>query len=421
MDTIKTIKYADDIFFANKQQAGEEHLVQTLGKGRVGVYSQEPDGADPMVTTDFLKEVRNLENQVNAQLVKMEDAIHISLLSLLTGDNAFLLSLPGAANTTLVGMIGAAVSGEYFHHNFTPDMSSSDLFGPISAAGIQQGKWTREWSGLANATVALCDEFYKGSGTIQNNTLGIAEERMVSDPHGTYPVPLLLMLGASNEVTGDEPRNATWDRWMYRMDIQYPSCRKDILAIMTAAGGTIPITAQLEPEDIVLVQALVQYMGMHLEAKLYDQMADIINELGGKGIQPSPRRLRGWARAVVAESFLAGRSQPTSKDLMVGQHILWISFDDADIVRKVVGGSSDKERSILMGFASDAEKLRKEYVTIEDMGTLGTKVALVKQIQDRLGAEVRSPEYLQEKVALMDSLGELRTAMLERVAEISLK
>jgi len=134
-----------------------------LARKRVGVFQAPPAGASEMDVKAFMVEVKKLETEINAQLVKMTNPIHNMLLGLLSGDNVFMLSQPGAAKTTMTSMLGSAIEGNFFRKNFTPDMSASDLFGPPSMAGVQKGIWTRDYSGLATATIGMTDEFYSAT------------------------------------------------------------------------------------------------------------------------------------------------------------------------------------------------------------------------------------------------------------------
>ena len=137
--------------------------VEFYARKRIGLY-RNTSAAQPADVLTIVRKFSHLETQLNNSLIGMDEAVHVALLGLLSGDNVFLLSKPGAAKSTLAGLIGDAFGGgnKFFKKNFTPDMSMSDLYGPLSVEKINQGLYEREWAGLATCSYALPDEFYKG-------------------------------------------------------------------------------------------------------------------------------------------------------------------------------------------------------------------------------------------------------------------
>jgi len=403
-----------------------------LARQRIGLYNQKPSIGTEMDLAAFLDQVRTLEKEINSQLVKMTEPIHIMMLGLLSGDNPFYLSLPGAAKTTMGRMLGSAVEGEFFRKNLNPDMSASDLFGPISLAGIQAKKQTREWAGAATATVAFVDEFYKGSSAIQNSLLDVAEERTVSDPHGTYPVPMLILLGASNEITGADARNAMWDRWSFRYELKYANRKDDIISTLSAQGGRKPLSVLLSKDEVLLCQALVEYMSLNLPGDIQNKMSEILVKLSEgdpngntPAIQPSPRRWMVWGRAFCAQTLLAG-GQMKSESLLVGKDILWIEPEQREYVFKVIGGSSSPERAIIMSAQSDIEQIRNEANALitdtqnsQRMTLITQKVAYVKTMGEQIDRVLDSPEYKDDKAQLLLDLKDLRVELLEVMNKIS--
>lgn len=415
---IKASANGSQKFIASVDQFPGVQPEMLLARKRVGIYSSAPAGATELDVKAYMGDVLKLEAEINSQLVKMTEPIHCMLLGLLTGDNVFMLSLPGAAKTTMTTMLGSAVEGDYFRKNFTPDMSASDLFGPPSMAGVQKGVWTRDYSGLATATVGMTDEFYKGSQTIQNSVLDVAEERTVSDPTGTRNVPLLLLVGASNEVTNADERSAIWDRWMIRSEVVYPNRRDDILAAFNAVGGRVPITVKLAAEDVLLIQALVEYMSLNLPDAIKEKMADILGKLQSKGIEPSPRRWFGWGRCIVAETLLSGGGSIKSNALLTGTNILWIKIEDREDVLKIVGGTSSPERATIMGVQSDIEKIRNNMATVSDMNEITKMISSIKNYTEQVERRVNAAEFEDDKKQIISDLQTLKADLLMRLADV---
>jgi len=129
-----------------------------LAHERVALLSAPPAGAMPIDVDLFLEQVRQLGQEIKSQLVAMDEEVDLLLTALLSGDTVFLLSLPGAAKSTLARLLAKGVGGKFFRRNLTPDTSQNDLFGPLDPAKVQQGVWGRKLSGVATAAIANIDE-----------------------------------------------------------------------------------------------------------------------------------------------------------------------------------------------------------------------------------------------------------------------
>jgi len=389
------------------------------GRGRVGVYPQAPTNGKEVDRTDFFERLHELENQINEQLVGMDKITHVILSALVSGGNPFFVSLPGAAKTTIAKMVGTAVTGKYFRKNLTKSMSVSDLFGPLSVAGVQNGIWTREWSGLATATVALLDEFEKGSDTIQNNTLDIAEERTVTDSQGDRECPLLLLIGSGNGLANPTAANATWDRWLYRCHIEYPKRAAAIAKIATAASGTKPITVEILNEEIILIQAMIEFLAKRLPKDVIERHVKVILDLAKKNILVSPRRQIGWLRATVAEAMMQGASAITPDHLMIGEHILWCSPEDRSVVGSVIGGLTNPEKALIMAARAEIEKLENKLTAQGFSGQqeLSLKIAELKKWESELQSKIKTSGLLSERDEMNAAITNLRADMMAAFAD----
>jgi len=84
--------------------------------------------------------MRALGTEIKSQLISMDEEIDLVLVGLLTGENVFFLSLPGAAKTTLARMVAKGIDGRFFRINLNPDVSRNDLFGPLDPNALRDGR-----------------------------------------------------------------------------------------------------------------------------------------------------------------------------------------------------------------------------------------------------------------------------------------
>ena len=369
---------------------------------RVGLYNV-PSAGTQMDVLSVISKFVNLEAELNRNLIGMQEAVHVALLGLLSGDNVFLLSKPGAAKSTLAGLIGDSFGGEkhFFKKNFTPDMSMSDLYGPLSVEKINQGLYEREWAGIATCSYALLDEFYKGSATIQNNCLEIIEEHTISLAHRRINVPLLGVISASNELVNANANSATWDRFGYRLELDYSEDESDIFDMFKAKGGHANIATRLDPEEILLIQGYIDYMAKQMPDEIYRTMSSITKKLLENGIRPSPRRREVWARAVIAEYLL---TWPDNRDLdwtdidqyneslSVGANILWVEPEQRQAVSEIVTLSSKSEKAVIRKFKADMESIRNASAKY-DLSKAAKAYGMIEKAMEELKNSVSSPKY----------------------------
>lgn len=388
-----------------------------LAHERVALMPAPPPGATPIDLEAFLEQVRKLGQEIKAQLVAMDEEVDLVLTALLSGDTVFLLSLPGAAKTTLARLLAKGVGGKFFRRNLTPDTSQNDLFGPLDPAKVQQGVWGRKLSGVATAAIANIDECFKGSGPVQQMLLDAFEEHVLAEPDAIHPLPLLLGISASNELVNDRIENAFWDRLIIRKVVEYPRGEDAWEALLTSTHGTVPIQTRLDPLEVMLVQGLVEYKAGDIPSDVRRRMVKIKMQCEGKGVPVSPRHFLAWARVAAARAFLLGEQQVTSRAIGVGEHLLWVSKDDIPVVRDVVRSLSDPQRGILRAVEADLESIQINVQTTTQLSelvhwqkTMGKHEASLKKVTD--------PEHQGAKEAMHQRIREASALLVARSAEL---
>ncbi len=183
-------------------------------------------------------------------------------------------------------------------------------------------------------------------------------------------------------------------------------------------GGRRPIETRLDPEEILLAQALVEYKALSLPGDVKTRMVKVRMQLSRAGLSVSPRRFTGWARAAVAHSLLRGEGEVSPKSLLIGQHILWIGLEERDEVRNIVAQISDPERQILLAAAADVEDILSRIDREENLQALvGWRTKLTKH--DKLvQAKVIDPDLQQEKRDLLLRLQSAQSRLVERAGEV---
>jgi len=397
-----------------------------LARGRVGLFANAPNGAEVVDVKKVVSDVAGLGDEIKAQLVAMDEAIDMVLIALIAGETIFLLSKPGAAKSTLGRLVAEGVGGKYFRSNLNPKTSMNDLFGSIDPKQItEKGEWRRKLAGLGTASVAMTDEVFKASEHVQDMLLEAFEEHTYSDGYEIHNLPLILGIAASNELVNDNIENAFWDRLIIRLKLEYPVREDDWFAILRSTHGMVPITTQLDPEEIMLVQGYVEYRAEQADDEPLIRMVEIKKSLMNRGIETSPRRLQAWARVAMAKALMCGNDVLTFNSLDVGEHILWMGQDDIEDAKDIVCTLSNPERGILREAEADLELVNaKMNDPSTDLVTITRWQANLNKHLVKVNKDVKDPDLSLLKTDVIEGINKaceqlipLSAQLMEREAE----
>ena len=425
---MKQLAINNSVVFAPVASVSNQQPSHVYCSRRIGLYSGNT-GLQNLNINEVFAKFAQLETEVNGNLIKMDEALHIALLGLLTGDNVFLLSLPGAAKSTMAGLIGQAIDGTFWRKNFTPGMDESDIYGPVSLSALSQNRFERAWAGLATAHYALCDEIFKADPRTLSLLLDAVEEKKLHGASGEYDMPLLGVISASNELTCANNQSAIWDRFGYRYEITRNNNAADVISMLGARGSNALISVRIDPEDIMLVQAYCEYMAQQLPQNILNEIGKLVKGLSSRGIIPSPRRWKVFARAIWAEFMLSVvKAQREGKQitkelnekllqqaLRIGRFILWIEPEDRDAVEEILLQASSKARRVLIDAKARVEKVGNDANTSDPkkaqtyMKQIGVQIQNLKDIQKDPDI---SREEAEEASVLLQKAGEIQAELL---------
>jgi MoxR-like ATPase len=153
-------------------------------------------------------------------LVGRDEQARCLLLAALCGEHVLLIGPPGTAKSELARRLRDLSGGRYFERLLTRFTVPEELFGPLSLAALDEGRYLREIDGyLPTATVAFLDEVFKANSAILNALLTLLNERAFDQGADRIAVPLATLVAASNEVPGDDSLRAFLDRFLFRCSV----------------------------------------------------------------------------------------------------------------------------------------------------------------------------------------------------------
>src|SRR3954447_19986971 len=145
--------------------------------------------------------------------VGKDEIIDLLGVCLIGGENLFILGPPGTAKSALVHNLAARLEGDTFDYLLTRFTEPNELFGPFDIRKLREGELVTNTEGmLPEASLVFLDELLNANSAILNSLLGVLNERIFRRGREKRPLPVLMVVGASNRLPEDDALGALFDR-----------------------------------------------------------------------------------------------------------------------------------------------------------------------------------------------------------------
>ena len=220
-----------------------------------------------MEAIDQLREVYDrLKTELGRVIVGQHDVIQQLAICLFARGHALLMGVPGLAKTLLVSKLAETLSLKFSRIQFTPDLMPMDITGTEILQDGKDGK--REFQfvhGPVFANIVLADEINRAPPKTQAAMLEAMQEERVTAIGKPFTLePPFLVLATQNPVEqeGTYPLpEAQLDRFMFLIELDYPSEQEEILIARTTTGEALPqLNHLLQADQIIESQRLVRRM-----------------------------------------------------------------------------------------------------------------------------------------------------------------
>ncbi len=206
----------------------------------------------------------NLKAELARVIVGQHQVIDQLAIVLLSRGHGLLMGVPGLAKTLLVSKLAETMSLEFSRIQFTPDLMPMDITGTDILQDNAEGH--REFQfihGPIFSNIVLADEVNRAPPKTQAAMLEAMQERRVTVLGKTFHLAEpFLVLATQNPVEqeGTYPLpEAQLDRFMFLIELTYPSEQEEIQIARTTTGGELPTLQPLMSGDqILLYQQLIR-------------------------------------------------------------------------------------------------------------------------------------------------------------------
>lgn len=310
--------------------------------------------ADDVAAIDELGRVyQTFKKELGKVIIGQEKVIEELAISLFAGGHALLMGVPGLAKTLLVSSVAQTLDLTFNRIQFTPDLMPSDITGTdiIQESGEAGKREFQFIKGPVFANIVLADEINRAPAKTQAAMLEAMQEKSVTVLGKTYHLDRpFFVLATQNpiEQEGTYPLpEAQLDRFMFRIDVGYPSAEEEgRIARETTGGSTEALEKVLDGQQVLDFQKLVRRVPV--PDHIFDHAVDMVRNTR-PALETTPQWVKdyvGWGAGPRAIQYLILGAK--SRAALLGNYM--VSLEDLEAVAQPVLG-----HRVITNFAAEAQ------------------------------------------------------------------
>lgn len=254
---------------------------------------------DDVAAIDELRQDYQLmREELGKVIVGQQSVIEQLAICLFAQGHALLMGVPGLAKTLLISRLAETMELSFNRIQFTPDLMPMDITGTDILQESDSGRREFEYvKGPVFANIVLADEINRAPSKTQAAMLEAMQEHRVTVVGRTYELEEpFFVLATQNpiEQEGTYPLpEAQLDRFMFMIEVDYPSRSEEIEIGRTTTGGKLPLLKHII--DSPRVQSFQQLIRrVPVPDHLYEFAADLVRRT-----RPSDDDAPDWLKPLV--------------------------------------------------------------------------------------------------------------------------
>ena len=291
--------------------------------------------------------VTNLTAGMDRVIVGQKHLVDSLLISLLSDGHILLEGVPGLAKTLAIKTLAQLIDAKYSRIQFTPDLLPADVVGTMIYSQKEERFQVKKGPVFAN--FVLADEINRAPAKVQSALLEAMQEHQVTIGDSTFAMPTpFLVMATQNPIEQEgtyQLPEAQVDRFMLKVDIDYPTIDEEKQIIRENIQGSMPEVSPVTSADEIL-KAREVVSQVYIDDKISQYIADIVfasrypDRYGLKELKDmitfggSPRASINLAKASRAYAFIKHRGYVVPEDVRAVAH---------DVMRHRIGLSYEAE------------------------------------------------------------------------------
>ncbi len=372
--------------------------------------------------------------QMQRGLLERDVAVRLVLLAALAGEHVLLIGPPGTAKSELARRLQHAFAdARYFERLLTRFSVPEELFGPLSLKALELDRYERLTDGyLPTASVAFLDEVFKANSAILNALLTLLNEREFDNGTGRVGTPLISVIGATNDVPGDEALQAFYDRFLLRVpvmnvgdasfdallnltddrggDAALPLSR-DALAALRAAGDGVSMNDAVRGQ-LHALRALVLAQRMQVSDRRWRQLVQLLRLEAASQHRREVQMLDMW---LVPYAIAAQPEQvPLLQQWFVDQAMQAPPAEAPGLARAVQ--AFEKQLEIEMQLQTQDDGDAGKLALAKSLGASLGEGGMTRMVSAVLEEKLRkrfSPVHIRARVSQVDEVSKSRRPLLQ--------
>jgi MoxR-like ATPase len=343
-----------------------------------GEVSKRVNTSIVKVVEGTINDILKIEEELNELFIERENEIRMLTLAFITGSNGFFHGPAGTGKSALVEEYRNRIEDcSYFRILMGKTTEPSEIFGPVSINAMKNDIYkVNTKNKLPEANISFVDEIFKANSAVLNNLLTIMNEKLFFNEE-IQKVPLISLIGASNEYYEEDNLIALYDRFLLRWNIDYinePSNRITLFKnyLDRRREGSLlkeneivkmPV-CKINIKDLMVINEKVKEITISI--KVLNTYNKLLNTLLKKNIVISDRRKNESLKIVQAAALLDGRDEAEIQDLEVLKYTLWTDEEDLAAILEEVEKLANPNKNKLRNLKATFEAYKKQLLDLED-------------------------------------------------------